>query len=63
MRGAKLLRSGLISPREPLRSTFSSVPSVGVNCWFCPLGTISESDLKSNVAAWSFASLMVVKSS
>ena len=45
-----MLRSGRMSPREPLRRTLSSVASVGVNCAFCPLGTISESEVKSNVA-------------
>jgi hypothetical protein len=41
----------------------SSVPSVGVNGVFCPLGAIKESVLKLNVAWWLLASFMVVKSS
>ncbi len=61
MRGAKLLRSGWMSPRDPLRRMGSSVARVEVKAVFCPLGTMSDCVAKSKVDCWLLASLMVLK--
>ena len=61
MRGAKLFRSGLISPREPLCCTGKLAASVGVSRAFYPFGTINETELKSKVASSFECSLTVPK--
>ena len=54
MRGAKLLRSGWMSPRRTVGLNGEFGGERGRQLRVCPLGTISESELKSNVSAWSF---------
>ena len=62
MRGAKLLRSGEISPGVAVACTGTIAASMGVSCAVTPLGTINAPVERSKVPNSLFRSLIVVKS-